>query len=40
MLKDCPKKVNLMKAAKSRLEYLEKKTGTKRNTHTVMFTFC
>ena len=37
MLKDCSKEVNLMRAAKSRLEYAETKTGTKRNAHNVLF---
>ena len=40
ILKDCPKDVNLMRAAKSLLEYVERKTGSKRNAHTVLFALC
>ena len=29
-----------MRAAKSKLEYVERKTGTKRNWHTVLFASC
>ena len=40
MLKDCPKDVNLMRAAKSRMEYMEWKKGRKRDAHTVLFALC
>ena len=38
--KDFPKEVKLMRAAKSRLEYVERKIRTKRNAHTVLFLHC
>ena len=37
LLKNCPKEVVLLKESKNRLEYLEKKTGRKRNDHIVLF---
>ena len=40
MLKNCTKDVDLVRAAKGRLEYLERKAGKKRNTHTVLFALC
>ena len=40
LLKNCSREVDLQKAAKSRLEYMEKKTGKKRNAHTVLFALC
>ena len=40
ILKNCPKDVDLTRAAKGGLEYLEKKTGKKRNAHTVLFALC
>ena len=40
MLKNCPKDGDLMRAAKGRLEYLKRKTGKKRNAHTVLFALC
>ena len=40
LLKNFPKEVDLLKAAKSRLEYVEKNTGKKRNAHTVLLGLC
>ena len=40
LLKNCPKEVDLLKAAKSRLEYMEKRQEKKRSDHTVLFALC
>ena len=40
VLKDFSMEVNLMRAAISRLEYMERKTGKKRNAHAVLFALC
>lgn len=40
MISQCPKPVDLTKAAKRRMEYLSKKTGRRRNAHVVLFEVC
>ena len=37
ILMEYPKEIKLMRAAKSRLEYMERKTGKKRSAHAVLF---
>lgn len=39
-VKQCPKKLDTVRAAKSKLEYMAKKTGMNRNAHTVFYTLC
>ena len=40
MLKNCPSKVNLAKAAQRRMEYLAKRNGRGRNANVVLFELC
>lgn len=40
MINQCPKPVDLTKAAKRKMEYLSKKTGRTRNAHMVLFELC
>lgn len=40
MISKCPKKIDVTRAAKRKMEYYDKKTGNKRNAHVVLFELC
>ena len=39
-IKDCPQKIDTLRASRRKMEYMVKKTGQKRNAHAVLFALC